>query len=61
MPETNQAPGPSERVRSIFQGASEDNQKLIREILKEERDVQHMTRRQDIHNKIYDHVRRLIK
>lgn len=61
MPETNKAPGPSERVKSIFQSASEEHQKLIREILKEERDVQHMARRLDIHNKIYDHVRRLIK
>ena len=61
MPETNQAPGPSDRVKGIFQSASEAHQKLIREILKDERDVQHMSRRSDIHNKIYDHVRRLIK
>lgn len=61
MPETQNAPGPSERVRSIFQSTSEEHQKLIREILKEERDVQHMWRRPDIHNKIYGHVRRLIK
>lgn len=61
MPETQKAPGPSERVRSIFQSASEEHQKLIREILKEERDVQHMTRRSEIHTKIYDHIRRLIK
>lgn len=61
MPETKPAPGPSERVKAIFQSASEEHQKLIREILKEERDVQHMQRRSDIHNKIYDHVRRLIK
>lgn len=61
MPETNQAPGPSERVKAIFQSASEEHRELIKAILKEERDVQHMLRRSDIHNKIYDHVRRLIK
>lgn len=61
MPQTNKAPGPSKRVEAIFQSASEKHQKLIREILKEERDVQHMQRRSDIHNKIYDHMRRLIK
>jgi len=61
MPETNQTPGPSERVKAIFQSASKEHQDLIRDILKEERDVQHMTRRSEIHTKIYDHVRRLIK
>ena len=61
MPETNQAPGPSERVKAIFQSASKEHQDLIKEILKEERDVQHMLLRHGIHTKIYDHVRRLIK
>jgi hypothetical protein len=61
MPETNKAPGPSDRVKGIFQSASKENQKLIRNILQEEREVQHMSRRSDIHNKIYDLVRRLIK
>tara|TARA_R100000027_G_scaffold163_1_gene170 strand:- start:16039 stop:16239 length:201 start_codon:yes stop_codon:yes gene_type:complete len=54
-------PGPSKRVEAIFKSASEEHKELIREILKEERDVQHMSRRSDIHTKIYDHVRRLIK
>ena len=61
MPKENQAPGPSDRVKGIFQSASEEHQKLIRDSLGEEREVQHMSRRSDIHNKIYDHVRRLIK
>jgi preprotein translocase subunit Sss1 len=52
---------PSSQVSQIFKSASKEHQELIREILKEERYVQHMTRRPDIHNKIYDHVRRLIK
>jgi hypothetical protein len=61
MSETTKAPGPSERVKAIFQSASEEHQNLIRVILKEERDVQHMQRRADIFSKIYDHVRRIIK
>lgn len=58
---TAPAAGPTSRVSQIFKSASEEHQKLIREILNEERKVQHMTRRPDIHNKIYDHVRHLIK
>lgn len=61
MPEKMNTPGPSVRVKAIFESANETHRKLIREILKEERDVQHMLRRADIHSKIYDHVRRLIK
>lgn len=61
MPEANQAPGPSDRVKAIFQSAREEHQKLIREILKEERDVQHMQVAHGIHKNICDHVRRLIK
>ena len=60
-PTTAPAAGPSSKVREIFKSASEENRNLIRDILKEERDVQHMTRRNEIHSKIYDHVRRLIK
>jgi len=61
--QTTTAPtaGPSSKVREIFNSTSDENRKLIRDILKEERDVQHMQRRSDIHSKIYDHVRRLIK
>jgi len=61
MPETNKAPGPSERVKNIFKSASEEHQELIKAILQEERDVQHMQIKHGIHTKIYDHVRRLIK
>jgi hypothetical protein len=48
-------------ARLIFANASPEVQTLIREILREERDVQHLSRRSDIHARIYDHVRRLIK
>jgi hypothetical protein len=52
---------PNLGARALFQAASPEVQTLIREILREERDVQHLSRRSDIHARIYDHVRRLIK
>lgn len=61
MPETSTSASPSPRSQEIFKSTSEETQKLIKEVLKDEREVQHMTRRAEIHTKIYDHVRRLIK
>ncbi|WP_225071835.1 hypothetical protein [Desulfuromonas sp. CSMB_57] len=49
------------RAQEIFKAASEDYQVLIREILKEERDVMHLKRRSDIHTRLYEHVKRVIK
>lgn len=48
-------------AKDIFQSAKPEYQKLIREILTEERKVMHLQRRNDIHQRIYDHVRRIIK
>jgi hypothetical protein len=48
-------------ARDIFTRTPLEIQTLIREVLREERDVQHLTRRSDIHARIYDHIRRLIK
>ena len=48
-------------AKQIFSKASPQHQDLIREILREERDVQHLKRRADIHTRIYEHIRRLIK
>jgi hypothetical protein len=48
-------------AKEIVSSAPPEVQSLIREILREERDVQHLSRRSDIHARIYDHVRRLIK
>lgn len=53
--------GPSDRVRKIFLTASEEHQNLIRKILTEEREVQYMSRRSDIHNTIYNLVRKVVK
>ncbi len=49
------------RSRGCFLEAKSGIQDLIREILREERDVQHLSRRSDIHARIYEHIRRLIK
>lgn len=49
------------RAKEIFTSVRPEVQTLIREVLREERDVQHLTRRSDIHARIYDHIRRLIK
>ncbi len=48
-------------AKQIFSKASPEHQELIREILREERDVQHMKIRSDIHTRLYEHIRRLIK
>lgn len=49
------------RAQEIFKGAPAEYQALIREILKEERDVMHLKRRSDIHTRLYEHVKRVIK
>ncbi|TWJ26534.1 hypothetical protein [Geobacter argillaceus] len=49
------------RAQEIFKSATPEYQALIREILKEERDVMHLKRRSDIHQRLYEHVRRVIK
>ncbi len=48
-------------AREIFQNAKPEYQTLIREILGEERKVMHLQRRNEIHQRIYDHIRRIIK
>jgi hypothetical protein len=52
---------PERKARLVFSDSAPCVQALIKEILREERDVQHLSRRSDIHARIYDHVRRLIK
>jgi hypothetical protein len=49
------------RAQMIFKGAKPEYQILIRDILKEERDVMHLKRRSDIHQRLYDHIKRVIK
>ena len=58
---SNETPPAQTTAKQIFSKASPEHQNLIREILREERDVQHLKRRSDIHTRLYEHIRRLIK
>ncbi|MHB8712500.1 MAG: hypothetical protein ACYC9T_09350 [Trichloromonadaceae bacterium] len=49
------------RAQEIFKNAKPEYKELIRDILKDERDVMHLKRRNDIHQRLYDHIRRVIK
>lgn len=49
------------RAQEIFREAKPQYKELIREFLKEERDVMHLKRRSDIHQRLYDHIKRVIK
>jgi len=49
------------RAKEIFSKANPEHQSLIRDILREEREVINMRRRSDIHTRLYDHIRRIIK
>jgi len=49
------------RAQEIFKSATPEYQSLIRDILKEERDVMYMKRRNEIHTRLYEHVKRVIK
>jgi hypothetical protein len=57
----SQDPKNQTAAKQIFSKASPQHQDLIREILREERDVQHLKRRADIYTRIYERIRRLIK
>lgn len=49
------------RAQEIFKSAKPEYQTLIRDILKEERDVMYFKRRHEIHQRLYEHIRRVIK
>lgn len=49
------------RAQEIFKSAKPEYQTLVRDILREERDVMHLKRRSDIHQRLYEHIRRVIK
>lgn len=56
-------PRTPERTRSqeVFSNASEDTKQLIRSVLRDEREVMHLKRRPEIHQKILEHVKRIVK
>lgn len=49
------------RAQDIFKSALPEYQTFIRDALKEERDVMHLRRRSDIHQRLFDHIKRTIK
>lgn len=61
MSEEKTPPTTQTRAKEIFSKASPEQQALVRDILREERDVVTMKRRSDIHTRIYEHIRRIIK
>lgn len=59
-PDTTADTGKYTRSQQLFLAAPEEYQKLLRDILKEEREVMHLLRRPEIHQKIVSLVRRHI-
>jgi len=62
MPDSNATPDPGKYTRSqqLFLDAPEEYRNLVRDILREEREVMHLLRRPEIHQKIVNLVRRHI-
>lgn len=58
---TKTSQGSLSRAQEIFKEAKPEYKELIRDFLKEERDVMHLKRRSDIHQRLYDHIKRVIK
>ncbi len=60
MPEINEKPREQIRSQQEFVKAPEPIQQLVRAVLREEREVMHLKRRSEIHQKILDHVKQRI-
>ena len=62
MPDSETTPDTGKYTRSqqLFLDAPEEYQKLVRDILREEREVMHLLRRPEIYQKIVNLVRRHI-
>lgn len=61
MPQTKTTEAPLTRSQQEFTKAREEIKDLIRNVLKEEREVMHLRRRSEIYQSILDHVKRIIK
>lgn len=48
-------------ARDVFLRARSPIQELIKQVLIEERQVQHLKKKTDIHVKFYEHIRRIIQ
>jgi hypothetical protein len=60
-PDTTEPTKKLSRAQEIFKAAPPEYQSLIRDVLKDEREVMHLKKRPEIHQKIYNHIRRVIK
>lgn len=49
------------RAQEIFKAAKPEYQTLIRDVLVEERKVMHLKKRPEIQQRIYDHIKRIVK
>jgi len=49
------------RSQEAFLQASEEVQNLLRSVLRDEREVMHLKRRPEIHQKILEHVKRIVR
>lgn len=52
---------PISRAQELFRQAKPEYKELIRDFLKDERDVMFLKRRSDLHQRLYDHVKRVVK
>jgi predicted small metal-binding protein len=52
---------PLTRAQQLFRDAPQEQRELLRQILKHERDVMHLRRRSEIHQRIVDEVKAQIK
>jgi len=60
MQEPKEQPREQTRSQQEFANAPEPIQQLVRDVLRDERDVMHLKRRPEIHQKILDHVKQRI-
>lgn len=49
------------RARQVFQDAAASTRAAIKEVLRHEREVMHLLRRADIHQRIYDIIKKVAK
>ncbi|MEQ1858868.1 MAG: hypothetical protein ABMA13_02925 [Chthoniobacteraceae bacterium] len=61
MAEITSIPTTYTRSQEAFLKSAEEIQQLVRSVLRDERDVMHLRRRPEIHQKILDHVKRIVR
>ena len=61
MSNETKPPAKYTRAQQLFKDSPEELKNLIKDLLEEERKVMHKQRRPNIHQNIYDHVKRQIR